>query len=109
MRLYGKTAVITGAARGIGKAIACKFMQEGARVLICDLREESLSATQAELSALGEVHVVSCDVSDEKQIEQLTQQALTLFGRIDILVNNAGIAMFENFLDIQTANWDQTM
>ncbi|WP_029423136.1 SDR family NAD(P)-dependent oxidoreductase [Alicyclobacillus macrosporangiidus] len=109
MRLAGKSAIVTGAGRGIGRAIAKKFLDEGARVLICDVVEDRLTKSVTVLRAFGEVHGLVVDVTDEEQVQKLVDHAQALFDRIDILVNNAGIAIFEKFLDTKPENWDRTM
>jgi 3-oxoacyl-[acyl-carrier protein] reductase len=108
-RLEGKTAIITGAGRGIGKAIAQKFLLEGARVLICDLVPERLEPTATELSALGEVQFLTGDVSQSNFCDALVAKAIADFSEINILVNNAGIAVFAPFLEHTEAAWDQTL
>jgi len=90
-RLQGKTALITGAARGIGAAIARRFSEEGARVIINDL---SLEAARATASALGG-HGVAADVSDSSSVAAMFTEVAKLAPRLDILVNNAGISGLE--------------
>lgn len=92
MRLHDKTAIITGAAQGIGLATALKFAAEGAHVVVCDIRREAIDAAVAQCRALGaqaEGHVV--DVTSREQIDAMAAATLARFGRIDVLVNNAGI------------------
>jgi 3-oxoacyl-[acyl-carrier protein] reductase len=109
MRLEGKSAVVTGAGRGIGKAIARRFLEEGALVTICDLDESRLEATQEELSAIGRVRSEVVDVTSREAVERLARQAKEAFGRIDVLANNAGISRFEPFLQITDENWNDTL
>src|SRR5690242_15577992 len=96
-RLDGKSAIITGAGRGIGKAIAHKFLLEGARLLVCDIVPERIEAAAGELRPYGDVYSVAGDVSVAAFCETLVQQASNLFGGLDVLVNNAGIAIFASF------------
>jgi 3-oxoacyl-[acyl-carrier protein] reductase len=91
MRLEGKVAVVTGAGGGIGYAYAERFIREGARVVIAELREERAADAAASLKELGEVHVVATDVANEASTEQAAKAAADHFGGIDILVNNAAI------------------
>lgn len=92
MRLAGKRAVVTGAARGIGRAIAVKLAQEGADVVIGDLLMEQLDETAAQIRTLGRrCEVVKTNVADKAEAEGLCQKAIEAFGGLDILVNVAGI------------------
>lgn len=109
LRLEGKTAIITGAGRGIGQAIAKKFLLEGARVLLCDIVPERLELTTLELAAFGEVHSLVGDVSRSEFCDAVVQKSLDVLGSINILVNNAGIAIFAPFLEHSEAAWDQTL
>src|SRR5919202_172446 len=109
MRLQGKSAIVTGAGRGIGKAIAKKFLQEGAEVFICDIERGWLQDTQEELAALGTVHSAVVDVTAREKVEEMVNQAGRAFGKIDILANNAGIARFEQFLEIADKDWNDTL
>lgn len=86
-RLVGKRAVVTGAARGIGKAIASAFANEGAELLLADIDAEALAATAADLG--GEAF--ACDVSRKAEVERLIERAAARWGALDVLVNNAGI------------------
>jgi 3-oxoacyl-[acyl-carrier protein] reductase len=109
MRLEGKCAIVTGAGRGIGKAIARRFLEEGARVMICDLDEGRLEPAHEELSIYGEVRSEVVDVTSREAVEYLAGQAKQAFGRIDVLANNAGISRFEPFLEITDENWNDTL
>jgi 3-oxoacyl-[acyl-carrier protein] reductase len=109
VRLQGKSAVVTGAGRGIGRAIASKFLQEGARVFICDLDRDLLEDAREELAALGTVRGEAVDVRVREEVEDLVSQARAAFGRIDILANNAGISRFEEFLEVTDKNWNDTL
>jgi 3-oxoacyl-[acyl-carrier protein] reductase len=109
MRLEGKSAIVTGAGRGIGKAIARRFLEEGSRVMICDLDEARLVMAHEELSAFGVVHSEVVNVTSREAVKHLVGQAKGTFGRIDVLANNAGISRFEPFLEITDKNWNDTL
>ena len=106
--LEGKVALITGAARGIGKAIALKFAKEGADIAFTDLViDENGKATEAEIAALG----VKCkgyasNAADFAQTEEVVNAIKADFGKIDILVNNAGITKDGLMLRMTEAQWD---
>jgi len=110
MRLEGKVAIVTGAARGIGRAIAVRFGQEGARVAVVDLREAEGRETVRRIEAAGGQAVfVPTDVSDSGQVQAMVRTVLDRWGAIDILVNDAGICPFENFLEMPEALWDEVL
>ncbi|MBP1931326.1 SDR family NAD(P)-dependent oxidoreductase [Ammoniphilus resinae] len=109
MRLQGKSAIVTGGGRGIGKAIAKKFLQEGAQVVICDVEPKRLEQAQEELTSFGEIHSVVTDVTKRDKVMTLVEFTKGKFGKIDILANNAGIARFEPFLEIADENWQATL
>ncbi len=108
-RLEGKSAIVTGAGRGIGTAIARKFLQEGARLLICDIAADRLEGAARDLRTLGEVRALAGDVTDPDFDALLVRRARELFGGLDVLVNNAGIVAFEPFLDHAESTWDRTL
>ena len=93
MNFSGKTAIVTGGSRGIGRAVCLELARGGANVVLCYAgNEEAARATAAECEALGaSVLTVKCDVSDSAQVKTLVDSAITAYGRVDILVNNAGI------------------
>ena len=106
-RLTGKRALITGGARGIGKAIALAFAREGADIAILDLRTESATRAAAEVTALGvNGHAVVADVGEEAAVAAAVGEADAALGGIDILVNNAGIDTTSLLVDMPTAMWD---
>ena len=88
--LHGKVAVVTGASRGIGKAVAQALLQEGCSVAICSRNAARLETAVSELSATGPIFGLSTDVTDESAVQRFIDAVLKKFGRIDILVNNAG-------------------
>ena len=106
--LTGKTALITGAARGIGKAIALKFAQEGANIAFTDLViDENGKATEAEIAALGVKCVgYASNAADFAQSEEVVNKVKEDFGSIDILVNNAGITKDGLMLRMTEQQWD---
>ena len=113
--LSGKTAIITGAARGIGKAVAMKFAQEGANIAFTDLvlnddMAAGLEATRKEIEALG----VTCrayagNAADFEETEKTVKQIHADFGSVDILVNNAGITKDGLMLRMSEAQWDAVL
>ena len=106
--LTGKTALVTGAARGIGKAIAIKFAEEGANVAFTDLViDENGKATEAEIAEKGvKAKGYASNAADFSQTAEVVQQIMENFGRIDILVNNAGITKDGLMLKMTESQWD---
>lgn len=106
--LDGKTALITGAARGIGKAIALKFAQEGAQIAFTDLvLDNTALATIGEIKAFGhKVKAYASDASDFEQAHDTVNEIVEEFGRIDVLVNNAGITRDGLMLRMSETQWD---
>ena len=106
--LEGKTALITGAARGIGKALALKFASEGANIAFTDLViDENGKKTEEEIAAYGvKVKGYASNAADFKQTEEVVEQIKNDFGRIDILVNNAGITKDGLMMRMTEAQWD---
>ncbi len=107
MKLSGRVAVITGASRGIGRAVAAKFAAEGAKVVISARDVERLNAVKSEIAITGaEVTSFRADVSNESDIKALVRYAINTYGRIDILVNNAGFGIFKPVIETQTEEFD---
>jgi meso-butanediol dehydrogenase / (S,S)-butanediol dehydrogenase / diacetyl reductase len=106
--LTGKVALVTGAGRGIGQAIAVRLAQEGANVVVTDIDGERAEAVAAQIRALG-ANAISCrvDVTQADQIQTMTDQAIAQFKQIDILVNNAGINLIKPMLQMTEAEWDR--
>ena len=106
--LEGKVALITGAARGIGKSIAMKFAQEGADIAFTDLnRDENMEATEKELEALGvKAKGYASNAADFAQTEDVVGKIKEDFGHIDVLVNNAGITKDGLMMRMTEAQWD---
>jgi 3-oxoacyl-[acyl-carrier protein] reductase len=108
--LTHQVAIVTGAARGIGRGIAAVLAAEGARVVIGDIDGEAAEAAAATLRRAGaDVLGVTCDVADRASVEQLAAAALAIHGRIDILAANAGIYPSTGLAEIDDALWDRVM
>ena len=108
--LAGKIVLVTGAARGIGKAIALTFGAEQSRVVICGRTAAALEELAAMLRSTGvEVLARQCDVTQKPQVESLRQEIEKSFGAVQILVNNVGIAPAADFLDMPDSLWDEVM
>jgi 3-oxoacyl-[acyl-carrier protein] reductase len=109
--LEGKTALITGAARGIGKSIAIKFAQEGANIAFTDLNyDQNMQATQNELADLGvKAKGYASNAASFEDSEKLIENVVADFERIDILVNNAGITRDNLLMRMQENDWDIVM
>ncbi|CAJ1314670.1 SDR family oxidoreductase [Paenibacillus sp. PK4536] len=109
MRLEHKVAVITGAASGMGKAIALLFAQEGAKVVVSDIQKEAAQITVDEIEASGgQAVAIATNVTQEQEVQQLIQKAVEEYGTLDILVNNAGI--MDNFVpaaDVTDDLWER--
>jgi 3-oxoacyl-[acyl-carrier protein] reductase len=108
MTLKGKVAIVTGAARGIGRDIATRFVAEGAIVVIADMDEEQGRKTAAQLAADGaKVTSIPVDISKPEQVTAMVDKTVGEFSRVDILVNNAGVGSCIPFLDIKPEQWDR--
>jgi NAD(P)-dependent dehydrogenase (short-subunit alcohol dehydrogenase family) len=109
MKLKDKTAIVTGAANGIGRAIAIAFAREGAAVLVADVDEENGEATAADIRKEGlAATFVQTDVSDEAQVIEAVRRAAAKNGRIDVLCNNAAyIATWHGAADADREEWDR--
>lgn len=106
--LKGKNALITGAGRGLGKATALAFAQEGINVVITGRNEATLKTTVAELTALGvKAHYAVFDVADFEAVQTAIENLKNNFGTFDILVNNAGVAAFGSVLDMDPTTWKE--
>ena len=110
MRFDGKVALVTGAARGIGQAIALALAREGADVVVADVDLERARQIAQEIEGLGrQARAVAADVSDRKAVQRLVSEALSLSRRVDILVNNAGIIRRGSFLEHDPEEWDRVL
>jgi len=109
-RLRGKAAVVTGAAKGIGRATAELFAREGARLVINDVDEAGLNDLREQLEGLGaEVEVVVGDVAVVDDAKRMIGAATERFGRLDVLVANAGVIPLNNIVDATPEDWDWVM
>ncbi|MBI3089774.1 MAG: SDR family oxidoreductase [Candidatus Tectomicrobia bacterium] len=109
-RFAGRTAVVTGAASGIGRATALLLAQEGAIVIAGDINAEGVNSTCATIEASGgQALPWEVDVARRDHVEAFTQAVVDRFGRIDVLMNIAGIARRANFIDFDEAVWDRIM
>lgn len=109
-RFEGKNVIVTGAGQGIGLAIAERFAQEGADVMLVARRPDALEQAVRKIEATGGgAWGHPADVSDSSQVGGVVAAAIARWGRIDVLVNNAGIAEEAPFLEIEDASWDRVL
>ena len=110
MKLEGKVAVVTGAAQGIGRAIALGLAAEGASVVVGDVQGEKASAVAKEIDASGKkAFGIECDVASETSVNRMARETFARFGRADILVNDAGIYLKAPVVKIAEEDWDRTI
>ncbi len=110
MRLTGKTALVTGAGRGIGRAIALKLAADGANVVVNSLSQQNVDAVVAEIKAAGGVSDgIASDVSSSDEVNSLVEKILSDHVGIDILVNNAGITRDQLLLRMTDSDWDDVI
>jgi meso-butanediol dehydrogenase/(S,S)-butanediol dehydrogenase/diacetyl reductase len=109
-QLHGKIAVVTGAGRGIGKAVALRLAEEGADVVVADINTQTANQTADEIKMRAN-RVLACqvDVGNVAEIQAMVDSAVTEFGRIDILVNAAGVAQTGLFLELTEEQWDRVI
>ena len=110
-RLNNKVAIITGSANGIGKAIATRYAEEGAAIVIADFNQEALDATVAEFQAKGvKVLGTKVNVAVEEDVQKMVDDAVAEFGKVDILVNCAGVLdMMQSAEHVEDAIWNRVM
>lgn len=106
-RLEGKVGVVTGAASGIGRAIAIALAGEGARVMAADVNEDGLAQTAA--AASGTLRTKRCDVSRSEDVKALVDETVGAFGGLHVLCNNAGISIPNRVTELSEADWDRTL
>lgn len=110
MRLNNKTAIVTGARKGIGRAIAMALAKEGANVVVSDISKDDCQKVVAEIESRGGKGLaLKCDVSSRVEVEAMVKKTVAEFGRVDVLVNNAGIINFKPFLQLTDKDWDSTL
>ncbi len=113
MRLADKVAIVTGAASGIGRAIARRFAEEGAKVMLADLRHDPREGGRPTrdliLEAGGEAAFVEADVSDWAAVDALVAATVERFGRLDVMVNNAAISTGQRLTETSEEDWDRVM
>jgi glucose 1-dehydrogenase len=109
MKNSPKVVAITGAARGIGKACAARFLADGARVVISDVDAAGLVHAAQELGHDDRLRTVEADVSKRADVDRIVAHAVKEFGRLDVMVNNAGVARNRDFLEISEAEFDDVM
>jgi 3-oxoacyl-[acyl-carrier protein] reductase len=110
MRLENRTAIVTGAGRGIGRAIAMRLAEEGARVVVCDVEAGFAESVAARISEAGGTAVATAaDVTDADQVETVVDHAAERFDRIDILVNNAGFRKDVPLHNLTEDQWDRAL
>ena len=116
MRLQGRTAIVTGAASGIGRYIAIRYAAEGANVVVSDVRDTPIWDHESDQPTIdvineagGQATYVKADVSDPAEVDTLVSAAVDTYGRLDILVNNAAVFNATNILDTTEEMWDELM
>ena len=108
MSLNDRVALVTGAAQGMGRAIAMRLAAEGANVVATDINSRLVEQTSIDIRESGhEAIAVEADIGDIDDINRVVEEALNSFGRIDILVNNAGVTRFANIMDLTVDDWDK--
>ena len=108
MSLNDKVALITGAAQGMGRAIAMRLASEGANIVATDINGRLAEQTSIDIRELGrEAIAVEADIGDIDDMNRVVDEALNAFGRIDILVNNAGVTRFADIMDLTVEDWDR--
>jgi len=108
MRLKDKVAIVTGGANGIGEGVAIKFAQEGAKVVIGDLKEDEVKKAEQKIKDMGGTAIgVVCNVADKASVDAMVKKAVDTFGTVDILINNAGITRDAIFHKMTEQQWDQ--
>lgn len=109
MRLQDKVAIVTGAAKGIGRGVAEVFVSEGAKVTVADVDEDAGPSTVDDLTDGGTAMFVPCDVSQEGDVEELIDTTVEHFGSLDILVNNAAVGIYKSLTDSTLDDFERAL
>jgi 3-oxoacyl-[acyl-carrier protein] reductase len=110
MRLADQVAIITGSARGLGRAMALRFAEEGATVVVADLDRDGATQVAGELEAAGgRARPFEVDVASPPRVEAMVADALGQFGRLDVLVNNAGVGLNRPFMTTTLEEWERQL
>ncbi len=107
--LENKVAIITGAARGIGYAVAKRFVTDGAKVVIADVDDQAGQSAVDDLSKIGDVTYIHCNVAERLDVRNLVAETINAYGDVDILVNNAGIVVGADFLELEEDDFDRVL
>jgi NAD(P)-dependent dehydrogenase (short-subunit alcohol dehydrogenase family) len=108
MVLAEKIALVTGAGRGMGRAIALQYAQAGAAIAAVDVDGQTAQETSATIEAAGGRSLpIQADVGELASIERMVQQTVETFGRLDVMVNNAGVTRYLNIMEVTEADWDR--
>ena len=107
----GKSVVITGSARGLGRSMAEAFAEEGANVVVTDIMADSARETAKEIARMTGVETlaVGCNVTDRESVRTLMAETMNAFGKIDVLVNNAGVIRDASFMKMSEEYWDMVI
>lgn len=109
MRLKNKVAIVTGASQGIGKAIAEKYVSEGAALVLADIKEQCHEVSKELNENGGRTTFVRADVSDENDVKRIVANTIRMYGRIDILCNNAAVNIPGSVMELSEEDWEKTM
>jgi NADP-dependent 3-hydroxy acid dehydrogenase YdfG len=108
-KIAGKTAIVTGGTRGIGRAVAARLLEDGAKVAICGRSQESLDTAVQELHKSGDIFAAQCDVTDPGDVSKFFAAVEKKFTAADILVNNAGQGVFRKVGEMTVEEWHQNI
>jgi NAD(P)-dependent dehydrogenase (short-subunit alcohol dehydrogenase family) len=109
MQLEDKIALVTGAGRGMGRAISLQLAEAGCNVAVSDIDASTAEDTAVAVKQLGRESVVlPADMGDLQDIDRMFRQAKDAFGRLDVVVNNAGVTRYLDIMDVQEEDWDQS-
>lgn len=109
MRFEGKTVIVTGGAKGIGRACAERFAREGARVVVADIEEGAGEETAAAIGGPERARFIYCDVGERLDVRNMLAETLEHFDHVDVLINNAGIVHGAEFLEIDETDFDRVL